>query len=151
MEIVFYDPSILVDGDLQLRLEQTVLDTSGEEALPTYRFRMVNAADLAEMGGINLRIGKGENLIRYRGHIGYSVDPQYRRHGYAARACLLLLPLARRHGINPLWITCNPDNIASRKTCERVGARLVEIVTVPEGTEAYRAGAREKCRYRLEL
>ena len=151
MEFIFYDPGVLVDRDLQLRLDQTMLDTSGEETLPTYRFRMVNLADLVEMGHINLRIGKGENLIRYRGHMGYSVEPPYRGHGYAARACLLLLPLARRHGLNPLWITCNPENIASRKTCERVGARLVEIITVSGGTEAYRAGAREKCRYRLDL
>ena len=112
---------------------------------------MVNLTDLMEMGFINLRVGQGENLIRYRGHIGYGDNPEYRGHGYAARACGLLLPLSRRQGLNPLWITCNPDNIASRKTCEHLGARLVEVVTVPEGTEAYRAGARQKYRYRLDL
>jgi tagatose 1,6-diphosphate aldolase len=151
MEFTFFDPGFLVDRELQLRLEQTLLDTSGEETLPTYRFRMVNLTNLVEMGFINLRVGQGENLIRYRGHIGYGVNPEYRGHGYAARACCLLLPLSRRHGLNPLWITCNPDNIASRKTCERLGAQLVEVVTVPEGTEAYRAGARQKYRYRLGL
>lgn len=151
MDFEFYDPGVLVDGDLTLRLEQTLLDTSGWEPLPTYRFRMVNGADSAEMGFINVRIGTGENLTRYRGHIGYGVDAQYRGRRYAARACLLVLPLARRHGLNPLWIACNPDNVASRRTCERIGARLVEVIIVPAGTEAYEAGAREKCRYRLDL
>ena len=46
--------------------------------------------------------GRGDNLVLYRGHIGYGVDPEYRGHGYAARACALLLPLARLHGLNPL-------------------------------------------------
>ena len=36
----------------------------------------------------------------------------------------LLLPLARRHGLQTVWITCNPDNWASRRTCELAGAEL---------------------------
>ena len=151
MEFTFCDPGALGDGDLELRLEQTVMDTSGDEVLPTYRFRLVNVTDRVDMGGINLRIGNGENLVRYRGHVGYSVDPQHRGRGYAARACRLILPLAAHHGLSPLWITCDPDNVASRRTCERLGAKLIEIVTVPAGTEAYRAGARQKYRYRLDL
>jgi len=150
LDFVFCEPGVLVDGELRLLLAETLLDASGEEVLPTYRFRMVNATGV-DMGFINLRIGRGENLVLYRGHIGYGVDPEYRGRGYAARACRLLLPLASRHSLSPLWITCDPDNIASRKTCEHLGACLVEIITVPVETEAYRAGARQKCRYRLEL
>jgi tagatose 1,6-diphosphate aldolase len=50
-----------------------------------------------------------------------------------------------------LWITCNPDNHASRRTCERLGARLVEIVPVPKTDPLYARGETEKCRYRIEL
>ncbi len=50
-----------------------------------------------------------------------------------------------------LWITCNPDNIASMRTCEILGAELVETVDVPEGITAYRKGERQKLRYKLEL
>jgi predicted acetyltransferase len=71
--------------------------------------------DSVEMGFINLRVGQGKNLIRYRGLIGYGVNPEYRGHGYAARACCLLLPLSRRHGLNPLWITCNPTTLPRTK------------------------------------
>jgi len=49
------------------------------------------------------------------------------------------LALARSHDLNPLWITCNPDNIASRRTCELAGATLVEIVDLPENTDMYLA------------
>jgi RimJ/RimL family protein N-acetyltransferase len=63
----------------------------------------------------------------------------------------LLLPFARRHGLKTIWITCNPNNWPSRRTCERLGATLVEIVPLPPDNDQYIAGEREKCRYRIEL
>lgn len=150
-DFVFYAPGVLAESELRLELRKTLLDAGGAETLPTYCFRLLHTADGAELGFINLRVGSGENLTLYRGHIGYGVESAFRGRGYAVRACRLLPPLARRHGLDPLWITCSPDNIASRKTCERLGARLVEIVIVPEDTEACRAGARVKCRYCLTV
>jgi tagatose 1,6-diphosphate aldolase len=152
MEFEFIDPGSLTDGEMQLRLIATEIESSEEEPLPTYRFRIEKkkAAIGAEpIGFINLRIGYGSNITLYRGHIGYGVDQSHRGNGYAERACRLLLPLARRHEIDPIWITCNPDNIASIRTCEKLGAQLIETIEVPENTEAYRAGARVKCRFKL--
>lgn len=83
--------------------------------------------------------------------VSYDVDPEHRGHLYASRACKLLLSLARTHSLQFLWITCSPDNIASRRTCELVGAKLVEIVDLPEDTDMYQEGERHKCRYRLDL
>ena len=77
------------------------------------------------------------------------MEPEHRGRRYAARGVRLLLPLAARHGIDPLWITCNPENLASRRTCELAGAELVEVVDLPPGEEMYQAGERQKCRYRL--
>ena len=90
-------------------------------------------------------------LVMYGGHLGYSVLPGDRCHRYAARCCALLLPLAREHGLSRLWITCNPDNVASRRTCEILGAELVETVDLPENTVAYLRGERQKLRYKIEL
>jgi predicted acetyltransferase len=100
---------------------------------------------------ITLRVGRSPPSELYYGHVGYHVFPAARGQHYAERACRLLLPLARRHGLNPLWITCNPDNLASRRTCERLGMRLVETVAVPGEDALYLRGEREKCRYRLDL
>jgi tagatose 1,6-diphosphate aldolase len=47
-----------------------------------------------------------------------------------------------------VWITCNPDNWASRRTCERLGCQLVDIVELPEHIDMYQDGERQKCRYR---
>jgi tagatose 1,6-diphosphate aldolase len=108
-------------------------------------------APIRVAGGISLRAQTTRAIEMYYGHVGYRVYPFARGHHYAERACRLLLPLARQHGIQPLWITCNPDNFASRRTCERLGAALVEIVPVPPRDPLYLRGDHEKCRYRLDL
>jgi tagatose 1,6-diphosphate aldolase len=79
------------------------------------------------------------------------VYPPARGRHYAERAARLLLPLARRHGMSELWITCNPDNAASRRTCERLGGELVEIVPIPPDHAFYSRGERAKCRYLIRL
>jgi predicted acetyltransferase len=79
-------------------------------------------------------------------------DPaEYRGNHFAGRALRLLKPLARRHGLSELWITCNPENAASRRTCEFAGAELTEIVDLPPHVDMYQEGERQKCRCRLDL
>ena len=147
----FYDPGRLIDQDLELVLFERYPGDPAIKYVPTYKFKMISVGQNEEMGRIDLRIGETTALVMYGGHIGYGVHPPYRGHHYAARACRLLLPLARRHGLKAVWITCNPDNIASRRTCELVGAELVEIVDLPETHEMYLRGERQKCRYRIDL
>ncbi|MCS7033523.1 MAG: GNAT family N-acetyltransferase [Phycisphaerae bacterium] len=106
---------------------------------------------VAIAGGCSLRISEAPEVQRYFGNVGYHVFPPARGRRLAERACRLLLPLARAHGLRQLWITCNPDNWASRKTCERLGARLIDIVALPPQNILYQRGEREKCRYLLEL
>jgi predicted acetyltransferase len=121
--------------------------------VPEYHFWMhtTDRPELPLAGGIGLRISNSLETQMYSGHIGYHVYPPARGRHYAERACRLLLPLARRHHINPIWITCNPDNYASRRTCERLGGKLIEIVPIPIGHTLYQRGETEKCRYRIDL
>lgn len=123
--------------------------------VPSYTFwmRLRDApADVPTMAGtVSLRIGDTEDLRRYLGHVGYGVYPPARGRGLAERATRLLIPLARAHGLKELWITANPDNYASRRTCERLGGTLVETIDLPIGHPLYLRGDRQKCRYRIEL
>jgi predicted acetyltransferase len=146
-----YDPGRLIDNDLELVLVKKYPGDPAINHVPAYKFKMTPVDQDEEIGRIELRVGNTDHIVMYAGHIGYSVGQEHRGHRYAARACRLLLPLARRHGLKALWITCNPDNIASRKTCELAGARLVEIVDLPEDTDMYREGTRQKCRYRIDV
>jgi len=107
--------------------------------------------DIVIAGSISLRIGDNEDLRKYLGHVGYNVYPAARGRHYAQRACRLLFGLARRHGLHEVWITCNPENIASRKTCERLGMTYVETVALPADHILYQRGERQKCRYRIDL
>jgi len=144
----FFAPGVLRDGDLALELVKFA--PHPVHKVPTYRFRMVHSQSGAELGGINLRVGSNSHIELYAGHVGYTVYPPHQGHNYAARSLRLLIPLAQRHGIHPLWITCDPDNIASRRSCEIAGAKFVEVVDVPPNCIIHRSGHRQKCRYRLE-
>lgn len=145
----FHDPGPLIDGDLALILEER-FPGDATYNYPVYKFKMTQTGQAEEIGRIDLRISNLHRIVMYGGHIAYKVHPQYRGHHYAARACRLLLPLARSHGLHTLWITCRPDNLASRRTCELAGAEFVEIVDLPEGHILYQRGERQACRYRLE-
>jgi predicted acetyltransferase len=147
----FHDPGRLIDGDLELVLAERYPGDPTINYVPAYRFKMILVDQDQEVGRVEFRVGNTHHLTMYGGHLAYGVDPEHRGHRYAARACKLLLPLARHHGFQTLWITCNPDNIASRKTCELTGAILVEIVNLPEDTDMFQEGERQKCRYRLDL
>jgi len=140
----------LQERELLLVLEHYLPADPEREWVPAYHFSMVHRDSIAVMGSINLRIGNTDRLLLYRGQIGYSVKPEFRGHRYAARIIRLLVPLAARHQLNPLWITCDPDNLTSRRTCELAGAKLVEIVDIPPDEEMYQRGIRQKCRYKLE-
>ena len=145
----FIDPGPLVDDELELVLVETTPGDPIAEMLPYYKFDM--QADGRKAGYIRLRIGNTHNIMMYGGHIGYGVEPEFRGNHYAERACRLILQIGKAHGLDTIWITTNPDNIPSRRTIERLGARLVEIVPLPEDNDQYRGGDREKCRYRLDI
>jgi tagatose 1,6-diphosphate aldolase len=151
MAFVFLAPGPLRDGDLELRLRHTSPGVPEGPWAPSYHFDMIHLPTNEKAGAIDLRVGNFPSLVLYGGHIGYSVDPAFRGRHYAARAVRLLLDLARRHEMPTVWITCNPDNLASRRTCELAGGKLLEIVDLPPDNEMYLEGERQKCRYRFDL
>lgn len=140
-----------VDDDLTLVVARRSPANIAMNIVPAYVFEMRHTITGQRMGQIDLRLGDTYNLRMYGGQIGYGVDPAFRGAHYAARSVKLLLPLARKHGFKELWITCNPDNWASRRSCELAGAELIEIVPVPENLDLYQEGDREKCRYLIRL
>ena len=151
MTVNFVEPGLLIDGELELMLVEQYSGNPRLNFAPAYRFKMVNTYDGREMGRIDLRLGNSEDLRMYAGHIGYRVKEAYRGRRFAARAIRLVLPLARHHQLGTLWITCNPDNLASRRSCELAGLIFTEIVTLPSDNDMYKRGDREKCRYQLVL
>lgn len=101
-------------------------------------------------GEIALRIGEDRSLY-YLGHIGYHIDEPYRGRGWAAQACKLCFPFFKRMNMSSLCITTDPDNIASRKTCEHAGGIFETTVSVPIDIQKLFLISKMKCRYIVSI
>ena len=99
-----------------------------------------------EIGQISYRDGESR-CVYYYGHIGYHIDPPYRGKHFAYKACLLIRNEIRLSGKTSVVITCDPDNQASRKTCERLRCLLEGETPVPEDLQQKYELSAVKCRY----
>jgi predicted acetyltransferase len=103
------------------------------------------------VGTIQLRLGNTEYMRLYGGHVGYNVEPEHRGHGYASQALTALVPIARDHGFDEIWITVRPDNTASCRTLEKAGASFEGTLAVPADSDLYARGDLHMRRYRLSV
>lgn len=149
MELKSYDVLFGDEIDLKLKDDDGV-DTSDRWS-PEYRFNILLHLTDVIIGYINVRIGDDETLEYYYGHIGYGIDESYRGHKYAAKACELAKQVLLDNSVERVIITCDPNNVASRKTCERIGAILVDIIDIPVNSEAYSVDESQKCRYEWKI
>lgn len=103
--------------------------------------------DQAKIAGeIALRIGDSPEQF-YLGHIGYHIDPPYRGHAYAAKACRLCAPVLGYFAMRHVVITTDPDNAASIRTCVRLGCELESTVQVPRAVHEKLDISHVKCRF----
>ncbi|MGI8588615.1 MAG: GNAT family N-acetyltransferase [Chloroflexia bacterium] len=101
--------------------------------------------DCEFIGRVSIRheIESNDWLRRFGGHIGYDIRPTKRRMGYGVKQLALALPYARALGLSEVLITCDEDNIGSRKIIEQNGGRFERAVKVP--------GEPTKLRYWIHL
>lgn len=86
-----------------------------------------------EVGRLVLREGSDEKRY-YDGHIGYQVYEEFRGHHYAYEACLLIQKIVTQ---DHLIITCDPHNIASLKTIEKLGCVYLETKPIPTSLQKF--------------
>jgi RimJ/RimL family protein N-acetyltransferase len=130
----------LTDGAVSLQLEEAKPADPVKKHVPAYHFRIVCQG--LPVGYINLRIGYPDSLF-YGGQIGYGVAEAFRGRGIAGTACRLLSPVMRAHGMKTALITNEVTNAASRRVCEKIGARFLCQADVPENHEMYQTGSRK--------
>ena len=148
--MVFYNTGFLESDEIKLVLERTREEDPARKRVPAYCFLICDKQDHT-IGNCDLKIGYSDSLY-YSGHIGYEIHEKYRGHHFAAKACRMLFDLAKKHGMNYLYITCTPDNWPSRKTCERLGGKLLEIAELPEDHDLrVESGHTHECIYRFDI
>lgn len=129
----FSDTGILEDKEIKLVLEKIKQADPEKKRVPAYCFLICDKQG-NNIGYCDLKTGYTKELY-YSGHIAYEIKEEYRGHHYAAKACRLLFRLAKKLGMDHLFITCNPGNPASRNTCEYLGGKLIEIAELPKDHE----------------
>lgn len=141
--------SELFHRDVRLRFAGVIPGESSNGWVPAYHFQIIDA-DGTNVGHINFRPGESEHVRRVAGHIGYEIKPPYRGNGYSRQACMALTPYIRLF-CNEVVITCDPDNLASRRIMEQLGAEFMDEAPVPVSDPNYTRGSRIKRRYRWRV
>ncbi|MEQ1824177.1 MAG: GNAT family N-acetyltransferase [Fimbriimonadaceae bacterium] len=142
-------PNNLAFGEISLRFDRLFPAFPEQGLVPYYHFKVVNQHEMV-VGHVNLRVGDTDHITQIAGHIGYTIIERFRGNGYAYQGCMALAPFAKTL-FEHVIITCNPDNWASIKTIERLGARYLETIEVPKHDRAYAGGALRKRRYEWKL
>lgn len=138
-------PESLSSGEITLRFDRIIPGDPSRGFVPSYHFRILTADGL-EVGHINFRVGDTEHVRVCAGHIGFEIAQPFRGRGYALQACRALAPFVRSI-FDTVTITCDPDNHASRRTIEKLGAQFIDEVAVPVDDPHYQRGSRTKRRY----
>lgn len=76
------------------------------------------------LGSIRIRHELTPQLLESAGHIGYDVAPRVRRRGHGTAMLRAALPIAAGLGIEQALVTCDVDNLGSRKVIQANGGVL---------------------------
>ncbi len=85
-----------------------------------------------------------EFLLMMGGHIGYEIRPSRRKQGYGTEILRLGLEKAKELGLQRVLVTCDEDNIGSKKIIEHNGGKF-ENAIVMEGDTV------KKLRYWIDI
>jgi predicted acetyltransferase len=133
-------------GEVSLHFVRVIPGDPSRDFVPAYHFRIL-LSDGSDAGKINSRVGDTEHVRVCAGHIGFEVLGPFRGHGYSLQACRAIAPFVRSV-YDAVTITFDPDNQASRRTIERLGAGFTDEVAVPLHDPHFKRGSRTRRRYR---
>lgn len=96
--------------------------------LPSVKYKQSYLKALEEAKYVNIRHSLTEHLLKIGGHIGYWIRPSKRNMGYGKKILAFSLPEAKKLGISKILVTCNDNNLSSRRIIEENGGILENIV-----------------------
>ena len=146
VETIPTPPEDLHFDQVRLKFIRIVPGDASCGLVPFYHFRILTL-DGKDAGHINFKVGDTEHIRLCAGHIGFEVSEMCRGHGLAFQACRAMAPFIRSFYATVI-ITSDPDNQASIRTIERLGAAFVDEIAVQTEDPQYQGGSRAKNRYR---
>jgi len=102
-----------------------------EEYVPSTEWWLINNNNDI-LGTVRLRHKLGERNFQEGGHIGYDISPRYRKKGYGKIILELVLYKAKELDLEKVLITCDFDNIGSRRIIEHNGGKLENSIISKE-------------------
>jgi predicted acetyltransferase len=112
------------------------------DRVPSTEFWLID--DNQYIGRLFVRHELNDFLLKVGGNIGYEIRPSKRKQGYGTQMLRLGLEKARQLGLRRALVTCDENNIGSKKVIERNGGKLENAVDVEGATV-------KKLRYWIEL
>ncbi len=113
-------------------LERVRKDALGEDLpegfVPSTTYWLMEDGEY--IGHVNIRHRLTPALERLGAHIGYAIRPSWRGKGYGTQMLRMALEKARSLGVERVLITCDKDNIASRKVIEKNGGVFRDEIEV---------------------
>jgi len=101
--------------------------------VPSTQYLAIRKADQRVVGMIQIRHYLNEFLLKEGGHIGDGVRPSERNKGYATEMIRLALEECEKLNISKVLMTCNKENIPSRKSIENNGGIFENEVLASDG------------------
>ena len=120
----YADVGTMDDERLAAWVEELVADTREhaprrEGSVPSTNLWWVEGTTF--LGRVQIRHRLTPFLREAGGHIGYWIAPAHRRRGHATALLGAALPVAAQLGIDCALLTCDADNVGSRRTIEANG------------------------------
>jgi predicted acetyltransferase len=129
-------------GFLKQVQDQKVKARIPPDRVPTTEFWLIDGEEY--IGYLSLRHELNDFLLKVAGHIGYMIRPSKRCRGYGKEILRLGLEQAQKIGLSKVLVTCDENNIGSKKVIEANGG-IFENSVIVEGSPI------KKLRYWIDL
>lgn len=109
----------IAEIETQIIYEYNKIHTQDPNRVPSKVFWLVEGQRFLARGSIRPLLN--EFFIEFGGNIGYEVRPSERKKGYGSLILALMLPEAKRMGMQKLLVCCDTDNHASIRIIQKNG------------------------------
>ena len=134
-----YSNFLTIEND-EIKLEAVLWfnqDKNKSNSRMSIYYNIIRKIDNVVIGNCGIRLANNEEN-HYLGNIEYEIFEQYQGNNYAYKATKLLGQVALSFNVDELSITASPDNIASIKTIEKLGAKFIRIQKVPRKSKLHK-------------